>query len=284
MAVGLLSFATGGGQVVAELGGEMKNPGRDIPLTIIVTTLAVGLLYAFMATIAAGVLPIADVANMPLTDVARTILPGPLFIFFMVGGAMFALATTLNATLSWVTKGIMIACEDGWLPKSLGKVNKRFGTPHWLLTLFYIIGVIPIVTGLSLGLISALGTGVLLLANIIPVFAATKLPKKYPELYKRAPFKLPPATLNIIVYIGIALLFFQGYLLLSSLSYKIIIGAVVYMAATATYVIVVGNNPKYGLNKALRFEGEINSGLDNNPSITLETAATLEQTNLVSNK
>lgn len=109
MAVGLLSFATGGAQVVAELGGEMKNPGRDIPLTIIVTTLAIGLLYAFMATIAVGVLPIADVANMPLTDVARTILPGPLFVFFIVGGAMFALATTLNATLSWVTKGIMIA-------------------------------------------------------------------------------------------------------------------------------------------------------------------------------
>ncbi|MFJ5770550.1 APC family permease [Psychrobacillus sp. NPDC093180] len=275
MAVGLLSFATGGAQVVAELGGEMKNPGRDIPLTIIVTTLAIGLLYAFMATIAVGVLPIADVANMPLTDVARTILPGPLFIFFMVGGAMFALATTLNATLSWVTKGIMIACEDGWLPKSLGKVNKRFGTPHWLLTLFYIIGVIPIVTGLSLGLISALGTGVFLLSNIIPVFAATKLPKKYPELYKRAPFKLSPLVLNTIVYIGVALLLFQGYLLMSSLSYKIIIGAVVYMAAAAIYVTIVGNSPKYGLNKTLHFENPSDSNVGNDSNAKLETAATL---------
>ena len=81
MAVGLLSFATGGAQVVAELGGEMKNPGRDIPLTIVVTTLGVGLLYAFIATIAVGVLPIADVANKPLTDVARTILPNSLLYF-----------------------------------------------------------------------------------------------------------------------------------------------------------------------------------------------------------
>ncbi|MFC4802271.1 APC family permease [Neobacillus sp. GCM10023253] len=240
MAVGLLSFATGGAQVIAELGGEMKNPGRDIPLTIITTTLGVGILYAFMATIAAGVLPIADVANKPLTDVAKTILPKPLFIFFMVGGAMFALATTLNATLSWVTKGIMIACEDGWLPKSLGQVNKKFGTPHWLLTLFYVIGVIPIVTGLSLGIISALGTGVLLLANMIPVFAATKLPKKHPELYQAAPFKLSPMVLNTVVYIGIALLFFQGYLLMSSLSMPIIIGTIVYLVAAAAYVMIVG--------------------------------------------
>lgn len=277
MAVGLLSFATGGAQVVAELGGEMKNPGRDIPLTIIVTTLGVGLLYAFMATIAAGVLPIADVANKPLTDVARTVLPGPLFIFFMVGGAMFALATTLNATLSWVTKGIMIACEDGWLPKSLGKVNEKFGTPHWLLTLFYIIGVIPIITGLSLGVISALGTGVLLLANMIPVFASTKLPKKYPERYKKAKFKLPPKVLNTVVYIGIALLFFQGYLLITSLSFKIIIGAIAFMVISALYVNIIGNNPKYGLNRNLGFENEPDSSSEEVTNAVVELAITSEK-------
>lgn len=268
MAVGLLSFATGGAQVVAELGGEMKRPGRDIPLTIIVATLGVGVLYAFMATIAVGVLPIADVANQPLTDVAKAILPQPLFVFFMVGGAMFALATTLNATLSWVTKGIMIACEDGWLPKSLGKVNKKYGTPHWLLTIFYIIGVIPIITGMPLAIIASLGTGVFLLANIIPIIAATKLPKKYPERYKAAPFKIPPKTLNVVVYIGVALLLFQGYLLISSLSYKIIIGAIAYMVVSALYVIIVGKKRKF--NKNLGFEVDTSSNHE-------ETAATVEE-------
>ncbi|WP_082693153.1 APC family permease [Bacillus sp. FJAT-29814] len=253
MAVGLLSFATGGAQVIAELGGEIKNPGRDIPLTIITTTIGVGILYAFMATIAVAVLPIADVANKPLTDVARTIMPEPLFIFFMVGGAMFALATTLNATLSWVTKGLMIASEDGWLPKSLGKVNNKYGTPHWLLTLFYVIGAIPILTGMSLAVVSALGTGVFLIYSVITVFAATKLPKKYPVLYQKAPFKLPPLVLNLVVYIAMALLAFQAYLLMSSLSFKIILGTFAYMVAAVIYVNVVGNNPKFGIKKEMDF-------------------------------
>ena len=243
-AVALLSFATGGAQVIAELGGEMKRPGRDIPLTILVTTIGVGVLYAFMATIAVGVLPIETVANQPLTDVARAILPEPLFLFFMVGGAMFALATTLNATFSWVTKGLLVACEDGWLPKSLGKVNERFGTPHWLLTVFYIVGLIPIITGLSLGTISALGTGVFLLANIIPIVAAIQLPKKYPDAYRNAPFKLPPTALKISVGIAVLLLFVQGYFLLTSLSIKYLIGTLIYMAAAALYVIIVGNSQK----------------------------------------
>ena len=151
-AVGLVSFATGGAQVVAELGGEMKNPKRDIPLVIIVATIFVGLLYAFIASIAVGVLPIPEVAGRPLTSVAKEVLPSPVFIFFMVGGAMFALATTLNATFTWVTKSLLIAIEDGYLPKALGTVNKRFGTPHWLLLIFYIIGILPIVSGMSLDL------------------------------------------------------------------------------------------------------------------------------------
>lgn len=268
MAVGLLSFATGGASVVAELGGEMKNPGRDIPLTIIVTTISVGILYAFMALIAAGVLPIADVANKPLTDVAKAVLPQSLFVFFIVGGAMFALATTLNATLSWVTKGIMIACEDGWLPKSLGKVNEKYGTPHWLLTIIYIIGAIPIITGLPLTVISALGTGVFLIAGVIPIIAATQLPKKYPEQYKKAPFKLAPKTLNTIVCIAVCLLLFQGFLLMSSLSFKIIIGTVAYMIVALIYVMVIGKKNK--LNKKLNFEVETS---DN----SIEIATTSEE-------
>lgn len=34
--------------------------------------------------------------------------------------AMFAKATTLNATLGWVTKPVLQASIDGWLPPKLG--------------------------------------------------------------------------------------------------------------------------------------------------------------------
>ena len=50
-----LTFATGGAQVVANLSGEAKNPTKDIPKVMILSTLAVAILYALMSTIAAGV-------------------------------------------------------------------------------------------------------------------------------------------------------------------------------------------------------------------------------------
>ncbi|MDF2645935.1 MAG: putative amino acid transporter, partial [Paenibacillus sp.] len=105
-AVGITSFASGGAYAVVELGGEMKRPQRDIPLTIFISSGIVALLYIGIGIVATGVLSISVVAGESLSDVARTILPNPLFLFFIIGGAMFALASTLNVTFSWVTRGM----------------------------------------------------------------------------------------------------------------------------------------------------------------------------------
>lgn len=50
----LLVFATGGAEVIGDVSGEAKNPKRDIPLVVIISTLSVALLYCVVCAVAAG--------------------------------------------------------------------------------------------------------------------------------------------------------------------------------------------------------------------------------------
>ena len=249
---GLLTFATGGANVVASLGSEMKNPGRDIPLGMAVGTLAVGVIYAFMALIASGVLPVEQVANQNLSVVAREILSKPLFVFFIVGGAMFAIATTLNSTMNWVTKPVMAACADGWFPKGLAAVNEKFGTPHILLTIFYFVGLIPILLDIPLGMLGTLGSGISLFMALIPMTSSYWLHKKYPEAATKAPFRLKPGTAKVTTTVALILCAIQSVLLFSTLSTAGIIAAMLYAAAALVISIVA-----YKIKKPVLYTGDV---------------------------
>jgi APA family basic amino acid/polyamine antiporter len=243
-ALGILAYAAAGGICVAELGGEMKNPGRDIPLTIVLSTIGATVFYVLIAIVAAGVLPIADVAGKPLTLVAKAILPSPMFYFFIVGGALFGLATTLNAVFSWITKGLIIGCQDGWLPNSWGAVNKRFGTPHYLLTFFYCLGVATILSGISLAEIARIGFSLLLMINLLPVFACALLPRKFPAQYAAAPFRMKPPVLYTVVCSSLIVMVGQIYYLLAGLPYTLLACVVGVVVAAIVYVNIMGGRER----------------------------------------
>ena len=213
-----LNFACGGATYVVDYSGEAKNPTRDIPFVIIVSTGAIVVLYALMSTIAAGVLPVDQVANQPLSVSAATFMPKSVFTFFVVGGAMFALLTTLNFSIGMCTYPTLRACADGWLPKSLAVRNKRFGTPHWILLIFYLIGFLPILFGVDLSTVA--NSTVILTTAIrgVIAYSAMQLPKKMPELWKQSKFYVSDGKLKAVSIITIVITVISILLLLVSTS------------------------------------------------------------------
>ena len=101
-------------------------------MVMIISTLFVAVIYGVVAIVAAGVLPVDQVAGENLSIVAKEILSGPVYVFFMLCGAGFALISTLNSQFAWAPKPIMQACDDGWLPHGLAKLSK-WNTPIILL-------------------------------------------------------------------------------------------------------------------------------------------------------
>jgi APA family basic amino acid/polyamine antiporter len=208
----VLSFATGGAQYVSELGGEMKNPQRDLPRAIIFSTLLAAIFFALVSIVAVGILPVEQTAGKPLSEVARAILPAPIYTAFIVGAGLFALATSINSTFSWATKSVLIACEDGWLPKRIAVVNKRFNTPHILLTFLLLFGAAPIIAGKDMRYIIMLGGGLVFIYDLIPLAAAFLLAKRMPEVFSQATMKMSERALRTISVIGIVIIMLQGAL------------------------------------------------------------------------
>ena len=152
--------------VILNFSAEAKNPTRDIPVVIIVSTLCVAVMYGFISFVAAGVLPVQEVAGKNLTLVANVILNRPLYYLFVIGGAGCALASTLNNQLATTPKPIMQMCDDGWLPQSFAALNKK--KVPWKIQIFlYIVAVICTVSGLSIAILGNMTQVASAVSNVI---------------------------------------------------------------------------------------------------------------------
>jgi len=183
--------------------------------------------------------------------VAREIMSTPLFLFFIVGGAMFAIATTLNSTMGWVTKPVMAACADGWFPKKLAVVNEKYGTPHILLTIFYVIGLVPILLDIPLDTLGTLGSGISLFMALVPMFSSYFLYKKYPKEAASAPFRMKPGLARVATTVALILCAIQSVLLFTTLTTQGIILAMCY-AVVALIVSIVA----YKIKKPVLYTGD----------------------------
>ena len=231
----LLRYGMVGSEFISELGGESINPGRNIPLVMMTCLAFVTVLYVGVAIVATGVLSLEAVKGQSLAFVAKEIFPHWFYLFFVVGGVMLALISSLNAIFSWCTKGLYIAAHDGWISERLAVTN-RFGTPYLLLSVFFVVGMIPIVTGTSLEYITILGNAVGIVFGIIPALALYNLNTRRPEAYAAASFKLPVALMKTLPLMALAIYAYGVYLSsIDFISRDHLLAFAVYAAAVIIY-------------------------------------------------
>lgn len=219
---GLLVFATGGATTILNYGSEAKNPTRDMPLVIIISTLAVAVMYAILSIVAAGVLPYEQVAGKNLTVVASHIMPQWGYYVFIIGGAGCALASTLNNSLASKPKPMMQMCDDGWLPQSFAALNKK-KVPYKIQLFLYVVAVICTVSGLSIAVLGKMTQVAGAVSNVIIAWGTMRIPKLVPEAWAKSKFKVPQGVLNLLCIFGAAGALFNGWLNIKSLDTKLMI-------------------------------------------------------------
>ena len=247
-AAALLSMATSGATFIINMSREAKNPKKDIPFCIVAGTVIVTLLYIGVGVAASGVFPVEQVAGQNLSAVAKEIFPTPLYIFFIVGGAMIALVTSLNANLGWLQAPIAQAAEDGWFPKIFAKRNERFGTPHYIILTIYVLCSIIILSGMNVGDIANIGNTLANCVQVILCLAIITMPKKIPEIWKRSKFHIPDGLYTFLCVLGAVVSAAFVYYECLEIQIGHVIGIFVYLGIACVYPIIRSKFHKVEIN------------------------------------
>lgn len=242
MAVAMMSFACQGATRPIEMTPDAKDPKRSLPKAILIASFVVMIVYVLIAIVTAGVLPIEQVADKNLGVVAEKIFPHAVYVVFTLGGACFAIATSLYGAIAGVQHPMLATIDDGWLPAVLGKKNKK-GYPWVMMLVLYIVAVVPVFVDMGLDdLISLMMIPVMIL-NLINNCLMFKLLKKYPDAWKNSFFHMPKFAFNITIVLAIIadlLISVSLFTTLEAGDQYFLIGMVVFLFAFSFYRIKAG--------------------------------------------
>jgi APA family basic amino acid/polyamine antiporter len=189
---------------------QIKDPEKNVPRAIIVSSLLIIPLYFSVAYVAVGFVPLGDY-DEPFLNLAAEEIMG------VAGGVLFAIAgmvASLSALGTSITVQSSIArgmSRDGYLPKILLSVHRRFGTPYvaivagsLFIMLLSVIGAVEF-----LGYAASFGS---ILVFALVNLSLLKLRKKRP--YIKRSFKTPlyPITPIAGIVMSFVLLVFPMFL------------------------------------------------------------------------
>jgi APA family basic amino acid/polyamine antiporter len=225
-----------GAEAVAAAQAEVKNPGRNIPLAIILSAVVLIALYTSVVVVAVGIASpqVLSEQSSPIAYVAEQAL-GPVgAVLITVGLAIAGLAATNEAVLAQ-SRVLYAMSRDGYLPKALCKVHKRFCTPHVAIAVGAVFTVIFAATGFVNFVVYAVNLGFIIGFSIVNL-SVIKLRRIAPHL--KRPFKAPLYPLTPIAGIGASIflaLFIEPSVLILGIE-LIIVALLVY------YIRMVGHH------------------------------------------
>ena len=129
---GLVFISYGGLTKIASLAEEVKDPGKNIPLGMILSIIVVGIFYAIVVFITTGVLGPDKLHNSltPISDGAHAFM-GVFGNIVMAIAAILAFISTANAGIMAASRYPIAMARDKIVPGFFKRINKKFNTPHY---------------------------------------------------------------------------------------------------------------------------------------------------------
>ncbi len=190
---------------VSFVGGEVKDPEKNLPRVLIAGTLIIIALYLLANVAYLAVLPVEEIRQSKLVaaDVADKLV-GAAGVAFVSVAVMISTFGTLNGSVMTGSRVLFAMAADGLLFKPVAIVSKRFQTPSVAIALEAGLGVVFVLLGTFEQLADTFVTA------IVPFYAlavgSVFILRRRPEF--RPPFRVPgyPVVPAIFIVATILLL------------------------------------------------------------------------------
>ncbi|MDO4265833.1 MAG: APC family permease [Eubacteriales bacterium] len=203
-AVLLFLYSCNGYSMTCAYGRDARNAKRDIPIAMLAAVPTLIVLYVGVAMAGVGVMTVEEYGeSTTLVFAAQRIFPKWLFYVFIIGGPIMALLSTLNSSFAYNAITIGQSCDDKWLPEAFGQKNNR-GARKWILTFMYVLGLIPIIFGLSITVITNMVQLITSALALLYTYAYFRMPKKYDSVWKKSFLHIPNGAYYAVCIISLA--------------------------------------------------------------------------------
>ncbi|MCL6649930.1 MAG: APC family permease [Chloroflexi bacterium] len=189
--VPVIMLAFMGFDILPQAVEEVKAPVKKAVLLIPLSIVFVGVFYLGSFFVGAGVQPwtmlVESTNPVPILEPAATVLgsAGPMII--IIAGVM-GLITTLNGFLVGASRLMVGMAQDNVLPRSLGAINSRFGTPHVAIACLTVLGIAGAFFQ-QLLLIFQIASAAIAVSYLLVSVAVIALRRKEPGLER--PYRVP---------------------------------------------------------------------------------------------
>ena len=197
-----------GGEAIAVAQAEIKNPGKTIPRAILLSCLALIVIYSTIAFIVFKIVRPEALAGKesPLAYVAEQFM-GPIGLGIVTIAGIIAALTSVNTSTMAHSRVAYALARDGYFPKTLFNLHGRFSTPHIAIVLGSILTAAFAATGIVNFVTYATDFG-FIIGFVFVNLSLIKLRRDKPSLVR--PFKVPfyPLTPLLGIATSILLIFF----------------------------------------------------------------------------
>jgi amino acid transporter len=127
------------------VGGEVRDPERNMPRALILGTLTVITIYLLANVAYLAVLDVSTIAQSPLVaaDVAERLLGAP-GVAFVTATVMVSTFGTLNGSILTGPRIFFAVANDGLFFRQVAKVHPKYRTPHIAIAVSAVLGVVYI--------------------------------------------------------------------------------------------------------------------------------------------